>query len=390
MSYLVFALGLALSVCGAAAVSFGYGIVNVERGWSSVIAGATALSCGIVTIALGFILQALTRLRLFLEQAALEAAPLPLPQEQVAAAIRPLDEAAPQPREAQPSQALPSEAPPSQEPPLERGERRGASLAPPPAAASPEPRIADAKNASPLPPPRVVEQIDVHRGRSRVPPPQPGEAVRDAATMSRASIEDVRRLVAAKVEAWPKSRPGPGQAVGAPSISGPAVVAGSPPGAPLRDPAARMGPSSSVAAGTREISGTSSSFAPGAPASTVAAAGAGEGPASFRAGLPTGTDVASGFGPSVGGDSRSRSGASRIASPPQGPDEMAEFETLSRELEEPDSPPTDQGLAIAGRYESEGTSYVMYADGSIDAQSERGVYHFKSMADLKAFMESQG
>lgn len=44
--------------------------------------------------------------------------------------------------------------------------------------------------------------------------------------------------------------------------------------------------------------------------------------------------------------------------------------------------------AVIGRYESEGTSYVMYADGSIDAQSAAGVYRFASMAELKAFIES--
>ena len=42
---------------------------------------------------------------------------------------------------------------------------------------------------------------------------------------------------------------------------------------------------------------------------------------------------------------------------------------------------------VIGRYESEGTSYVMYADGSIEAQSEAGVYRFASMAELKSFIE---
>ena len=57
MSYGILGLGLLLTVCGSYAVYFGYGIVAVERGWSSVIAGATALSCGIVTIALALILR---------------------------------------------------------------------------------------------------------------------------------------------------------------------------------------------------------------------------------------------------------------------------------------------------------------------------------------------
>src|SRR5580704_3137299 len=67
MSYLVFALGALLSLCGAFAVAAGYGIIQVERGWAGVIAGATALSGGIVTIALGFILHGLSGLHALLK-----------------------------------------------------------------------------------------------------------------------------------------------------------------------------------------------------------------------------------------------------------------------------------------------------------------------------------
>jgi hypothetical protein len=44
--------------------------------------------------------------------------------------------------------------------------------------------------------------------------------------------------------------------------------------------------------------------------------------------------------------------------------------------------------AVIGRYESDGTSYIMYADGSIEAQSAAGVYRFSSMSELKSFIES--
>ena len=50
--------------------------------------------------------------------------------------------------------------------------------------------------------------------------------------------------------------------------------------------------------------------------------------------------------------------------------------------------PVPAASPVIGRYESEGTSYVMYADGSIDAQSAAGVYRFASMAELKTFIES--
>jgi hypothetical protein len=68
MTYLVIALGALLSICGALAISAGYPIIQVERGWAGVIAGSTALSCGIVTIALGLILHRLSGLLTLLEK----------------------------------------------------------------------------------------------------------------------------------------------------------------------------------------------------------------------------------------------------------------------------------------------------------------------------------
>jgi hypothetical protein len=44
--------------------------------------------------------------------------------------------------------------------------------------------------------------------------------------------------------------------------------------------------------------------------------------------------------------------------------------------------------AVIGRYEADGTSYVMYSDGSIEAQSAAGIYRFASMAELKAYIEN--
>lgn len=46
------------------------------------------------------------------------------------------------------------------------------------------------------------------------------------------------------------------------------------------------------------------------------------------------------------------------------------------------------GKAI-GRYEADGTIYVMFADGSIDAQSAQDTRHFNSMAELKASFQSK-
>lgn len=62
---------------------------------------------------------------------------------------------------------------------------------------------------------------------------------------------------------------------------------------------------------------------------------------------------------------------------------IAEDEPATVEADEAPVPESPKPKAI-GRYEADGTVYVMFADGSIEAQSAEGTRHFKSMADLKA------
>ena len=72
---------------------------------------------------------------------------------------------------------------------------------------------------------------------------------------------------------------------------------------------------------------------------------------------------------------------------------------LNPELEpatEVEPPPQDAASGeqaalpeIIGRYEAHGAHYVMYADGSIDADTAHGVYRFASMAELKEFIARQ-
>ncbi len=59
MAWFVSALGVALALAGAAAIVFGAPYIQLEWGWTEVIAGTTALSAGIVTLALGAVLFAL-------------------------------------------------------------------------------------------------------------------------------------------------------------------------------------------------------------------------------------------------------------------------------------------------------------------------------------------
>ncbi len=357
MSYLILGLGLLLSVCGSAAVYFGYGIVTVERGWSSLIAGATALSCGVITIALALILRSLTKLQAFLE-AEKGTKPLLTDLTPSRAAIAP-----------QPPEDLGFAA----EFQAAAGDQGPADRAQPPAAA----REAAVRVAEAAPP--FAEKVDIQRGPARILTPLPREDSRDRvresvqdsvqeganerAIVSRASIEDVRRLVAAKVKGWPQPQPqsASGESRKA-SFGGKAQPAPAPVyeiGAEPRPAGGRDTRMSSVVGSDASIDVARRADAKAAPLAAGARAQAQIYPAPFVA-----TDEA----PRGQVAPDAQSGGGEAASPA----------------------PLEEGLAIVGRYEADGTFYVMYADGSIDAQSDRGVFHFKSMADLKAFIETQG
>ena len=67
---------------------------------------------------------------------------------------------------------------------------------------------------------------------------------------------------------------------------------------------------------------------------------------------------------------------------------------LEEQPHEPASEPEPQQEAapaptIVGRYSSGGSDFTLYSDGSIDAQTDQGLFHFASMADLRAHIEAQ-
>ena len=75
----------------------------------------------------------------------------------------------------------------------------------------------------------------------------------------------------------------------------------------------------------------------------------------------------------------------------QGPDEVPQpapepqGEAIHEEPEEEAAqPPTP---AILGQYEANGARYILYVDGTIDAETAHGVYRFASMDELKRFLE---
>lgn len=323
MSYLVFAVGLLLAIFGAASISFGYGIIDVERGWASVIAGAVALSGGIVTVALGMILYSLSGLRALLraERDARTVTPPPLATGESATEPRIIE--APQPQvEARPSQdaAIGVWAEETAEAVMETP---ALVFTTPPAAADPG------------------------------PPAEP-----TAAAVAYASIEDVRRVVAqtnarqpaerrVDIESFPPAADSQGGALEPPS-----------PSTPVEAPARRKGPPPFGLPRALDLNEIS--------------------PQHFGATSterrPTARSVASAAEPPM----------PPLVPRPQTPPSIVADKGQG-------GPPrrSDDRTNVIGRYESEGTTYVMFADGSIDASSELGAFRFSSMAELKAFMETQ-
>ncbi len=56
----------------------------------------------------------------------------------------------------------------------------------------------------------------------------------------------------------------------------------------------------------------------------------------------------------------------------------------------PEPPPLVSERSVIGTYESGGNTYTMYADGSIDANTPDGNYHFGSLDELKTFIAEGG
>ncbi|MGH6837639.1 MAG: hypothetical protein ACREDT_02325 [Methylocella sp.] len=369
MSYLVLALGVLLSLCGAVAIYAGYGIIQVERGWAGVIAGATALSGGIVTIALGFILHGLSGLHALLETGK---GLTPLPRE--------LGEDGASELRAEPGLAFNPEASVASE--------AGPTPAAMPPAASPRtrpqrptrPNLAPARNllksrGTALPAARETPESDValptHPPLSRAapkishaanePPPEPGFGIEGGA----ASANSAPAAEATSQREWNEdSEPGL-----------------------FDDDTAREQ--------TFEAQLEETLYDPGEP-------GIESGPRATSPAETAPIDAMTGEDHRIEPDAALdawQADAEPLPEPIEpanlAPAPPLESETLPEVDPREPSPPSvhsasEAGLAVVGRYESDGTSYIMYSDGSIEARTQHAVLHFKSMAELKTYMEAQG
>ena len=63
---------------------------------------------------------------------------------------------------------------------------------------------------------------------------------------------------------------------------------------------------------------------------------------------------------------------------------------LEEEPEEESVPETSEPATVVGTYNSGDNKYVMFSDGSIEAQTPSGVFRFKSLDELKEFIAAGG
>jgi hypothetical protein len=347
MSYFVLGLGALLSLCGAIALYTGYGIIQVERGWASVIAGSVALSCGIVTIALGLILHRLARL-----PAVLNAGQRDTPS---------LREFAWQPDHESSTDVLPE-----------------SSFASHPAV----PPVTAASGIAPAPAPRSWAQRPMRSNfaaaRNFLKPRRPVlPPLREAPETDSAPQKASPFRTGSRNQAEPESAFEAGFAVTAGVAMTEAETEtwasfASPDEKPdLFDEAKEKIVASAFEEPFSEIQDNlekprlQSEQGVSWPAGTAAIE----------------TTLEEELFIELHREPESRTGepASRLATPGQPP------------LESPKNVADDaqEGLAIVGQYQSAGTSYVMYSDGSIEARTAHAVFHFKSMTELKAFMDSE-
>jgi hypothetical protein len=345
MSYLVLGLGILLSLCGAIAFYTGYGIIEVERGWASVIAGSVAFSCGIVTVALGLILHRLARLPAILHAGQGDTS-------QPGGFAWRMDD----------------------EPP---------SVTQPEYSFEPQPAAVQPVAAAPIPSPRSWAKRPIRsnltaarsflKPRGHVPPPARGLPEAEYSTLKAPPFSDGGDL----------NQDGP---------------------EPALEPEFFIPPEVAMKEAETETEAWASFAPPEKPGLFGTAPNEKIAASSFEEPF---LEIKDNGKPQV----QSEPGTSW---PPAAIETIFEeelFIELHRKPEKragepvsspampPQQPPLDapqaitsggQGeLAIVGQYQSEGTSYIMYSDGSIEARTEHAVFHFKSMTELKAFMDSE-
>jgi hypothetical protein len=405
----VFALGIILIVGGGWAIWHGSGYIQLEWGWSSVIAGSIAATGGVLTLGVGVVLQRLDAMHGVLVRAGASAAAIAVPAE-----------------------ALAAEEPAKEPMPLGIEATTPVAHAPEPqSTAYPDPALqaAAAINLELLgheERPAPVEQAEMHeppKGEitgeaASEPPPEVLHAADQGPAddmVKAAGVSDEPELDAAIEELLAEERGRSQEA--APAVELP--PASSQPASGLPKPAAALrhdesGKAPQPAGGWRSLfSRKDRRAATQAPVEQPAIEPTwerDEQPAAEPEPAALAEDAAA-HAPAAPADAIPRTGDDWFDRALSGLDEVEEPYEGSRRSTAPEAPrhepvarsamdvrpPAPQAEpaggaphtepAVIGRYTSGNTTYVMFADGSIEAETPNGILHFASLADLKVYVE---
>ena len=388
MAIFVVAVGTVLAALGCWAMYFGYSIVQVERGWAALIAGAVVFGGGVVTAALGLVLHRLSSIRTALLRqplAGLQAPGAPAYPDPAPPMLAPQPAPAPQPQLDFSFRAPPSDEEKTVDLPAYHGEPHD----PPPPHVTPAhveaepvmvaPLLGDVVHEMPHLGPSAVETAPMETAHE---PALSGEVPRrdDIDNMWRVLDDELTQTDWTKVlDAEAKAQPAPEHEARIPEPRD-AVAA---PAGPYRHhesehPAGAAEPE--AAPTSHPAPGGSQSFenfvgdprllpAEGVP--DHAPAPAAPPPAADESFVPSAYD--DDYGDLLGQPSPAA--------------EEAPVEDKAPPAPAGAQAPAGPAAHVMGRYEADGTTYTMYSDGSIEAQSPAGTYRFQSMAELKSFIE---
>lgn len=364
MKYVLFALGLLLLFIGAYSVYFGSGIIEIERGWSSVIAGTTALVGGLLLVGIAWVINTLEHISAVLQMSAANlsvgsGASIRQAFQEASARVPAADLPMPAAAVSWPPHTFPVHAEKTAEETVPEAESVVAAEAPAePVAAEMQQSLLVAETSETLRTPAAEPSL-------KIAPMSFGELVKP-------SVKDLWRRLARETEAKPSDERAP--EAKEPEVAESRVVnqpSPLPQGAPVPEPA-EQGESEPAAEHGDWLDHAFAEF-DAALAQTAAPEATEANAAEPQAEEPAAAAPAE--------EPVSETAHHEFAAEPPPP--MA-HELASSEF------PLEEKPAVIGRYDADGTNYIMYADGSIEAHSEHGVAHFSSMAELRAYFESQG
>jgi hypothetical protein len=377
----VFALGIIMIIAGAYGIWHGSRYIQLEWGWASVISGSVALTGGVLTLAIGFVLRRLDALHgaLLRLGAAAGAGPPAREREPEPSRETGFDPAM---QAVAVNPELPADEQSAATPAAEPGQIEGSTTSQPlpeaihAAGQGPAEDMVKAAGASDEPELDAAIEELLAEERAR-PPQQAPEAAEEpsAAPAAEAAGEthEAAEIVPPQPEAPPQRAAGGWRGLFSRKERRPAPI--SRPSAPPEVAAEHQPQEPQTGLAPEPLTPEAG---PGVPAETIPR---------------TGDDW---FDRALAGLDEVETSPERSAQSDSSPaaDGRAAESAASGHQEHSPAPeevlraaPPAAEPAVIGRYTSGNTTYVMFADGSIEAETPTGVLHFASLADLKIYVE---